>query len=253
MSECILITGSTGKIGKQLTRHFLGLGHAVVATTTSTQKLENFREELDVLGMNVENLHGLKVRFDQENALEIIEGFLKNSELKPTAVIHNARSLESLSINKNGETDPTHMYTEFQMAVVFPYQLTNLLKSIGSLRNVIFISSIYGVVGPNKTLYPDLDSSSPIQYGVSKAAQIHLTKELAVRLGDQGIRVNTVSFGGLKGRASEDFVDRYQKLTPMGGMLEEEDVIKPVDFLLGEGSVNMTGHNLIVDGGWTVW
>lgn len=253
MSECILITGATGKIGKQLTQHFLGLGHSVIATTTSSQKLEGFTGELGTLGINVENLYGLEVRFDQDNALEVIGNYLKSSDLKPTAVIHNARSLKSLSINENGETDPTHMHTEFQMAVVFPYRLTNLLKGIGSLRNVIFISSIYGVVGPNKSLYQDLDGSSPIQYGVSKAAQIHLAKELAIRLGDQGIRVNSVSFGGLKGRAPEDFVERYQQLTPMGGMMEDEDVIKPVNFLLGDGSINMTGHNLIVDGGWTVW
>ncbi len=253
MKECIFITGATGKIGKQLTQHFLNQGHTVLATTTSTQKLEDFKNELRTNDIGLRELYDLEVRFDEKNALEIIEEFLKKNQLKPTAVIHNARSLNSLVINENQETDPAHMHTEFQMAVVFPYQLTNLLKRFGSLKNVIFISSIYGVVAPTKALYRDFDNSSPIQYGIGKAAQIHMAKELAIRLGDQGIRVNSVSFGGLKGRAPEDFVERYQQLTPMGGMMQDEDVIKPVDFLLGEGSVNMTGHNLIVDGGWTVW
>lgn len=251
--ESILITGATGKIGKMLTEHFLSEGHQVIGTTTNLKKIENFKIVLSQKGVPTEQLHGLELDFGAADALRKVEEYLAGGQIKPTVVIHNARSLDSLSINEKGETDPQHLLNEYQMAVVFPYQLTNLLKKNGSLKNVIFIASIYGVVAPNRQLYTDLKHSSPIQYGVAKAAQIHLTKELAVRLADEGIRVNCVSFGGLKGRAPEDFAAKYKALTPMGGMLQDEEVIKPVDFLVGEGSASMTGHNLIVDGGWTAW
>jgi len=89
--------------------------------------------------------------------------------------------------------------------------------------------------------------------GVAKAALEATVRYMAYSMGEQGIRVNAVSFGGFQGRAPEGFVAKYEALTPMGGMLKDEEVIKPVDFLVGEGSSSMTGHNLIVDGGWTAW
>ena len=64
---------------------------------------------------------------------------------------------------------------------------------------------MYGVVVPNRNLYKDKYKSSSIFYGISKAAQIHLTKELAVRLSQDNIRVNSVSFGGIEGRVSSNF------------------------------------------------
>ncbi|MBO6660492.1 MAG: SDR family oxidoreductase [Roseivirga sp.] len=251
--ETIIITGATGKIGKMLTEYFLKEGHEVIGTTTSLQKFNDFKTSLSEKGVSTERLHGLELVFGEPDALEQAERFLSEGNISPTVVIHNARSLDSLTINEKGETDPQHLINEYQMAVVFPYQLTQLLKQKGTLKNVIFIASIYGVVAPNRQLYTDLKYSSPIQYGVAKAAQIHLAKELAVRLADEGIRVNAVSFGGFQGRAPEGFVAKYEALTPMGGMLKDEEVIKPVDFLVGEGSSSMTGHNLIVDGGWTAW
>ena len=67
---------------------------------------------------------------------------------------------------------------------------------------MINISSIYGLVVPNLTIYESKNASVPVHYGVAKAALDHLTKELAVRLADHGIRVNAVAFGGVEGRAS---------------------------------------------------
>ena len=111
---------------------------------------------------------------------------------------------------------------------------------------------MYGVVAPTPSLYDNFEESSAVHYGVSKAAQIHLTKELAVRLAPK-IRVNCVSFGGIKGRTDENFENRYKNLTPLQRMLEEEDVVGPIDFLVSDNSTNMTGQNIKVDGGWTIW
>ena len=122
-----------------------------------------------------------------------------------------------------------------------------------NLKKIIIISSIYGVVGPTISLYNDFNNQSPIQYGITKAAQIHLSKELAIRYADLDILVNTVSYGGVEGRANEEFKKRYSNLTPLKAMLNLNEVIKPIDFLLSDGASGMTGHNLIVDKGWTLW
>ena len=121
------------------------------------------------------------------------------------------------------------------------------------LRSIINISSIYGMVAPNRTIYDDFERHAPIHYGVAKAALIHLTKEMAVRLADRGIRVNAVSYGGVEGRAKEEFIRRYSSLCPSGRMVPPQDVAGSVEFLASDASNGVTGHNLVVDGGWTVW
>jgi hypothetical protein len=144
---------------------------------------------------------------------------------------------------------------EFQLSVVVAYELTMglLAEETAVLENVINISSIYGIVASNQHLYLEPKKQTPIHYGVCKAAMIHLTKELAVRLAPDYIRVNAISYGGIEGRVSGDFLERYAALCPQGRMLTSEDIAEPALFLASVGASGVTGHNLVVDGGWSVW
>ena len=141
------------------------------------------------------------------------------------------------------------------MAIVVPYELTMALaqQQNSRLESVVNIGSQYGVVAPNLNLYSEPVIESPLHYGVAKAGMGHLTKELAVRLAGQDIRVNCVAFGGVEGRVGDDFKKRYAALCPMGRMLNESDLAGPVDLLLSSASSAITGHTLVVDGGWSVW
>ncbi len=249
----ILITGGSGKVGFQMVKHFLKKGFIVITTSTDKQRfLSNKKKEL--ADYNLETLKVIEVNFNTEDAINIIIGYLQADDIILTDIIHNARSLDFLKINEDKTISSENFSGEFYMDVVFPYRLSMAVKNQIShnLENIIFISSMYGVVAPTPALYDDFENSSPIHYGVSKAAQIHLTKELAVRLAPK-IRVNCVSFGGIKGRTDDEFEIRYKNLNPQQRMLQEEDVIGPVDFLISENSKSMTGQNLKVDGGWTIW
>lgn len=248
----ILITGGSGKVGFQLVNHFLEKGFLVITTSRNKNKfLEKCGQLLS--GAYKNNLKIIEVDFTQKKAADTIIDFLKKEEIIIESIIHNARSLEFLKIEEDRSISDENFSGEFFMNVIFPYKLSlEILKILNNLENIIFISSMYGVVAPTPSLYDDFHNSSPIHYGVSKAAQIHLTKELAVRLAPK-VRVNCISFGGIKGRTDENFQKRYNNLNPQGKMLLEEDVKGPVDFLISENSKNMTGQNLIVDGGWTIW
>ncbi|PKD16749.1 hypothetical protein APR41_08050 [Salegentibacter salinarum] len=251
--KSILITGGSGKVGFQLVKHFLKKRFTVITSSTDKERfLDNKEKELS--HYKLEALHVIEVDFNTENAKNIILEYLQLHNIVLTDIIHNARSLNFLKLEDDKTISNENFSGEFYMDVVFPYQLSMAVKNqmFHKLQNIIFISSMYGVVAPTPALYDDFENSSAIHYGVSKAAQIHLTKELAVRLAPE-IRVNCVSFGGIKGRTDEHFENRYKKLTPQQRMLEEEDVIGPVDFLISKSSTNMTGHNLKVDGGWTIW
>ena len=113
---------------------------------------------------------------------------------------------------------------------------------------------MYGIVAPNKKIYVDGYNSSPSFYGVAKAAQIHLTKELSVRMANHRIRVNSISFGGVEGRVNNSFKKKYAQLCPIGRMLKPSEIFEPIWFLANENSSSgATGHNLVIDGGWTIW
>jgi hypothetical protein len=248
----ILITGGSGKIGFQLVNHFLSQNFKVITTTRDRNKFIKDRQ-LQLTDIQFNNLKIIEVDFAKEDAVQTIISHLISEEINPKSIIHNARSLEYLKIEEDTSVTNQNFLGELLIDVVFPYQLTfEILKNTNKLENVIFISSMYGVVAPTPSLYENFHKSSPINYGVAKAAQIHLTKELAVRLAPE-IRVNCVSFGGIKGRVDEVFMSKYKSLNPQGKMLEESEVIGPLDFLVSDRSKNMTGQNIIVDGGWTIW
>jgi NAD(P)-dependent dehydrogenase (short-subunit alcohol dehydrogenase family) len=172
----------------------------------------------------------------------------------PEIVIHNARSLDSLKIGNYGTVSTEDFQLEFFNGVSFPYMLTNrLLDAEAPIIDIIFISSMYGNVAPSPSLYDDFENQSPINYGVVKAAQIHLVKELAVRLASRNIRVNAISYGGVEGRVNQPFKERYGKLTPMGRMLNLDDLYPPIKYIIANQKLAVTGANLKVDGGWTIW
>lgn len=244
----VLITGGTGKIGAKLVASLVEDGYHVQFTTRSMNQGNSLIEKLK---LPKKLCNPLILKFEEEGSIKNLVNQL--TEL-PDTIIHNARSLETLRIDNNGYISDLNFQKEFYNGIIFPYQLNNMLLDINSpIKDIIFISSIYGSVAPTPGLYDDFISQSPINYGVVKAAQIHLTKELAVRLANKMIRVNAVSFGGVKGRVDQEFENRYSRLVPSGRMLNDDDLYPPIKYIISNPDLNMTGENLKVDGGWTIW
>lgn len=129
--------------------------------------------------------------------------------------------------------------------------LPHLKRSGNSV--IVNVSSTYGNVSPNKTIYGDSGINSPVAYATSKAAIINLTRYMATHLAEFGVRVNTLSPGGVYNNQSEEFVRNYTNLTPLRRMADANDYQGAILFLMSDASRYMTGSNLIVDGGWTAW
>jgi NAD(P)-dependent dehydrogenase (short-subunit alcohol dehydrogenase family) len=228
-------------------------GHRVYFTSRNAAKIAALKSRLNAEKPDHEQVQGIEVDLlDPAAGAKMDAAFAGNGE-RPTALINNARNLDFLKV-ENGVTSRANFTQEFVLGVAVPYELSLRWSGMdGSLRNIINISSIYGIVPPNRALYDDGYTKSPVQYGVVKAAVIHLTRELAVRLAGHGVRVNCISYGGVEGRASPEFVARYAAMTPQRRMLQRAEVAGPVQFLLSEAAAGMTGHNLVYDGGFTVW
>lgn len=118
--------------------------------------------------------------------------------------------------------------------------------------SIILFSSIYGLVGPDMSLYDGTKMANPAGYNASKGGILQLTRYLSTILAPD-IRVNAISPGGVFRNQPEIFRERYEARTPLKRMAEEEDLKGAVAYLASDMSNYVTGHNLVVDGGWTAW
>ena len=252
MNKTLLLTGGTGKFGQVLVRHFAESGWKVITTSREQSRMDQL---LSGIGAAKGQVTGIAVDLKLPGASRCLIDELAERGIAVTHLVNNARSLETLAVQPNGTTERDAFVGEFKMYVVVPYELAVCLSRSEShkLKAVLNIGSMYGEVAPNPALYDGTLDRSPIQYGVSKAALHHLTRELAVRLAPQNIRVNCVAYGGVEGRVDDAFLARYAQLVPSRRMLKEPEVIGPVEFLLGGASSAVNGHVLIADGGWSVW
>ena len=116
---------------------------------------------------------------------------------------------------------------------------------------IVNFSSTYGITSPMPNLYPGKNEKH-IGYGVSKAAVIQLTRHLAIHLAPN-FTVNCVAPGGVKHKQDKNFIEKYSNKTPMGRMMNIEEVPSVFDFLLDEKSSYVNGTEIVIDGGWTSW
>ncbi len=252
MSRTIIITGATGKFGKILVNNFINNGDIVVAVGRSSNLLDNLKLNIS---RNYENLYLVQTDLMADNSIAKVIKSINDHRLQPDSLINNARNLEYLKLDEEGRASSENFLNEFKLGVVVPYQFTLSLVDAfkESFKNVLNIGSIYGSVVPNLNLYDNPQNDSSIQYGVTKSALEKLTKELSVRLAKKSVRVNCAAFGGLESENNNELTKRYSDLCPSGRMLNEKDIFGPIDMLLSENTTSITGHVLMIDGGWTLW
>jgi NAD(P)-dependent dehydrogenase (short-subunit alcohol dehydrogenase family) len=118
--------------------------------------------------------------------------------------------------------------------------------------SIIHITSIYGVVGPDMGLYEGTSLGNPAGYSASKGGLVQLTRWMATSLAPD-IRVNAISIGGIYRGHQDPFLSRYIQRAPLKRMAQEEDLKGAALYLASDLSAYVTGHNLMVDGGWTAW
>jgi NAD(P)-dependent dehydrogenase (short-subunit alcohol dehydrogenase family) len=121
--------------------------------------------------------------------------------------------------------------------------------------SIINIGSLYATRAPDPGLYDHLDADPPFlkpaAYGASKAGVVSLTAYFARLWGPAGVRVNSLSPGGVAGGQDPEFVRKYTERVPLGRMAEPDDLVGPLLFLASDVSRYVTGQNITVDGGLT--
>lgn len=118
--------------------------------------------------------------------------------------------------------------------------------------NIVNISSIYGIMPPRFEVYDGTNMTMPVEYAAIKSALIHLTKYLAQYLKGTGIRVNSLTPGGVLNEQPERFIKNYRKFCAEKGMLEPKDLNGALLYLLSDQSLYMTGQNMVIDDGFSL-
>jgi NAD(P)-dependent dehydrogenase (short-subunit alcohol dehydrogenase family) len=124
--------------------------------------------------------------------------------------------------------------------------------------SIVNVSSVYGLLSPQQAVYDFRREQGetffkPVAYSVSKSAIFNLTRYLATYWAQAGVRVNTLTLGGVFDEQPPEFLEAYAARVPLGRMAQAREAVGALVFLASDASSYVTGANLIVDGGWSAW
>ena len=238
--KIIIITGGNGLLGSAIIEKLIEDGAFVINLDINHKTNESLSNiECDITNQeSVDNSLNLII-----NKYEKIDGLVNNAYPRTQDWGNKFEDIKLDSWKKNIDWQlNSYFYMSQQVAVQMAKQ-----KS-GSIIN---IASIYGVIGPDFTVYDGTNMTMPAGYAAIKGGLINLTRYMASYFGPHKVRVNTVSPGGIFDNQNISFVENYEKKVPLRRMGLPEDITPSVSFLLSDESKYITGQNLIIDGGWT--
>jgi len=256
-----VVTGALGLLGKN---HCIALSEAgadVIVCDLDSSKCISFAESLPKPGF------GTEVDITKKDSVmnlrdKVLAKFGRIDVLVNNAAINdmfeNPTTASELSMFENYPLELWQNSIDVNITGTFLCcQLLGTEMAKQKKGSIINIASTYGMVAPDQSLYkkPNGEQSfyKTAAYPVTKGAVISFTKFLAAYWGHKGVRVNTLSPGGVENKQEDYFIKNYYKRTPLKRMAAPTDYKGALIFLASDASNYMTGANLVVDGGWTAW
>ncbi|OGZ18358.1 MAG: dehydrogenase [Candidatus Nealsonbacteria bacterium RBG_13_37_56] len=223
----IIITGSQGLIGSEVTRYFKENDKYGVL-------------ELDItLGHDLTNEEFVKSWFKENRADYLINLFALNDHIDPEIQEPTMFNIDLDSFRKFLEVNVTALFS-----------VCREFAKNEEAKGIVNFSSIYGLVSPSPYFYKG--GEKHIGYSASKGAVIQLSRHLAIHLAPR-IRVNCLAPGGVRYKQGEQFIEKYSQQTPMKRMMNKNELNKFLEYLCSDDSSYMTGSIISIDGGWTAW
>ena len=252
-----LITGGAGHIGSAIAEALAELGASIAVV----DKAEDRCEEVTLGTRQRYGVHTLPIVVDMADtgAVRVVpdivfDNFGRLDILVNCAALVGTQDLPGWTSSferQSVETWRAALEINLTATFVLVQACVRTLKASGH-GSIVNICSTYAVVGPDWRLYEGSTMGSPAAYAASKGGLLQLTRWLATTLAPE-IRVNAISPGGVYRNQSETFLSRYVGRTPLGRLATEEDFKGAIAYLASDLSGYVTGHNLMVDGGWTAW
>ena len=263
-----LITGSGGLLGREHAIALAETGANVILTDIKQVCLKDLKESLK-RSYPDQQFYANEMDVTDENSIQSVVSEFKNKFINIDILINNAALNPKVS-NEVSSLENTRLEN-------FSLDIWNKEISVG-LTGAMLCSKYFGaemakrrsgvilniasdlaVIAPDQRLYSNIDqrdelkSVKPVTYSVIKHGLIGLTKYLATYWAEKGVRVNALSPGGVYNHQPSDFVDKIKKLIPLNRMANADEYRGSIQFLCSDASSYMTGHNLIVEGGRSIW
>lgn len=248
-----VVTGGAGPLGRVLSDALAQAGARVVVVDLDEQASAAAANDLPgsghvAVGANLLDAQGISHVVEAVGEVGACDVLVNNAAFTGTS------GVPGYAVPFDEQTDEA-----FAMALALnltaPFSLTRQLAPLlraGGHGSVVNVSSIYGLVGPNLNLYEGTRMGNPAAYAASKGGIAQLTRYLSTVLAPE-VRVNAFAPGGIARGQDEAFVERYERLTPLGRMGTEDDFRGVVTWLASDASAYVTGQVIAVDGGWTAW
>jgi NAD(P)-dependent dehydrogenase (short-subunit alcohol dehydrogenase family) len=242
-----IVTGGAGLIGKTAVRALGGQGAKVYIAELDMDRARSVAAEcpwtecveLDITSeASVVNMVSEVMR--REGRIDVL---LNNAY--PRTADWGAR-FEDVSVDSWRKNVDWHMNGYFLCS----QKVGEEMRKRGS-GSIISMASIYGMVGPDFGIYRGTTLSNPAAYSAIKGGLLNFTRYLASYYGPHGVRVNSLSPGGIADAQPEAFLRNYASRCPMGRMGRADELAGALVFLASDAASYVTGHNLVVDGGWT--
>lgn len=239
-NKIVLVTGANGLLGKAIASGIAAEGGTVIhADINIADSNDHTKLHLDIT--------------DESSISKVIETVVKNFGRIDGLV--NSAYPRTKDWGKKFEeivVDSWKANVDMQLNSVFTLCQAALRQmKIQSSGSIINIASIYGVVGPDFSVYNGTSITMPAAYSAVKGGIVNFTRYLAAYYGPDNIRVNCISPGGIFDNQAEQFVQQYSQKVPLRRMGTPADITPAACFLLSDESAYITGHNLLIDGGWT--
>lgn len=252
MKNIGIITGSNGFIGQNISEYLKNkldfIYHLDVSTDGSIKEKGNCKYiTIDITDEgSVKNFFS-ELKLEGLNSISLINLAAKDHKVGKNGEEFNW-NIEDAKVEEIRNNLEVSILGTF---IVSKYFCEFVTKNNSKGRIVNFASDL-SVIVSNDSVY-DSDTHKPIDYSISKHGLIGLTKYFAVYFAKDNITVNSISPTGIFNNQSKNFVTKFSNQIPMGRMLEINEIFSTLDFLLNENSTFITGQNIIIDGGRTLW
>lgn len=266
--EWALITGGAGLLGVEHSLALLEAGANIVLWDIDENRLFKIAEQLkkeyanQYIITNCVDITNEDSVFKAQNELEIADVFItiliNNAAINPK---YNSIQLgiefsriENLSKDDWDRQIAVGLTGAFICSKYFGSRMANIKKGV-----ILNISSDLSVISPDQRLYKvagvdlALQPVKPLTYSVIKSGLIGMTMYLSTYWSSDGVRVNALSPGGVYENQDKEFVNKINNLIPLGRMARNNEYRSAVQFLCSSASEYMTGQNIVIDGGRSVW
>lgn len=249
--KTVLVTGGYGHLGSAISFGLAGAGATVFVLGRDENKFKqafaaSVQEDIRFQFCDISQTQSIATAFEQVKELNGKIDVLVNNAFYSKGQHPEQLSDEEWAYGIDGNLNSVYRC----IRKVIPY-----MKESGG--RIINVSSMYGIVSPDFSVYEESPASlNPPHYGAAKAGVLQLTRYFACYLGKYNITVNAVTPGPFPSETvqqDEVFIQKLKKKNPLGRIGKPEELQGAFVYLASDASAFMTGQNLVIDGGWTAW